>query len=69
MGSDVILAHRIVDYAKGGYKLCISDNYKKMKNTKFGKFVNLECSTNFKDNLKTDIYLFYNKNDKKYSRM
>ncbi|MGI0051675.1 MAG: adenylate/guanylate cyclase domain-containing protein [Nitrososphaeraceae archaeon] len=63
-GSDVILAHRIVDYAKGGYILCSSDVYKKMKNTKFGEFVNLECSTNFKHNLKTDVFLFYNKEDK-----
>jgi class 3 adenylate cyclase len=63
-GSDVILAHRIVDYAKGGYILCSSDVYKNMKNTKFGEFVNLECSTNFKHNLKTDVYLFYNKDDK-----
>jgi len=63
-GSDVILAHRIVDYAKGGYILCSSDVYKNMKNINFGEFVNLECSTNFKHNLKTDIYLFYNKEDK-----
>ncbi|HJU60021.1 MAG TPA: adenylate/guanylate cyclase domain-containing protein, partial [Nitrososphaeraceae archaeon] len=63
-GSDVILSHRIVDYAKGGYILCSSDVYKNMKNTKFGEFVNLECSTNFKHNLKTDVYLFYNKEDK-----
>jgi len=63
-GSDVILAHRIVDYAKGGYILCSSDVYKNMKNTKFGEFVNLECSTNFKHNLKTDVFLFYNKEDK-----
>ena len=63
-GSDVILAHRIVDYAKGGYILCSSDVYTNMKNTKFGEFVNLECSTNFKHNLKTDVYLFYNKEDK-----
>ena len=63
-GSDVILAHRIVDYAKGGYILCSSDVYKNMKNTKYGEFVNLECSTNFKHNLKTDVYLFYNKEDK-----
>jgi class 3 adenylate cyclase len=63
-GSDVILSHRIVDYAKGGYILCSSDVYKNMKNTKFGEFVNLECSTNFKHNLRTDIYLFYNKEDK-----
>jgi class 3 adenylate cyclase len=63
-GSDVILAHRIVDYAKGGYILCSSDVYTNMKNTKFGEFLNLECSTNFKHNLKTDVYLFYNKDDK-----
>jgi Adenylate and Guanylate cyclase catalytic domain len=63
-GDDVILAHRIVDYAKGGYILCSSDVYKNMKNIKFGEFVNLECSTNFKHNLRTDIYLFYNKEDK-----
>jgi hypothetical protein len=63
-GSDVILAHRIVDYAKGGYILCSSDVYKNMKNTKIGEFVNLECSTNFKHNLKTDLYLLYNKEDK-----
>ena len=63
-GSDVILAHRIVDYAKGGYILCSSDVYKNMKNIKIGEFVNLECSTNFKHNLKTDVYLFYNKEDK-----
>jgi hypothetical protein len=63
-GEDVILAHRIVDYAKGGYILCSSDVYKNMKNINFGEFVNLECSTNFKHNLKTDIYLFHNKEDK-----
>ncbi len=63
-GSDVILAHRIVDYAKGGYILCSSDVYKNMKNINFGEFVNLKCSTNFKHNLKTDVYLFYNKEDK-----
>ena len=63
-GSDVILAHRIVDYAKGGYILCSSDVYKNMKNIDFGKFIDLKCSTNFKHNLKTDIYLFYNKEDK-----
>jgi hypothetical protein len=63
-GSDVILAHRIVDYTKGGYILCSSDVYKNMKNINFGEFVNLECSTNFKHNLKTDVYLFYNKEDK-----
>jgi hypothetical protein len=63
-GSDVILAHRIVDYARGGYILCSSDVYKNMKNTKIGEFVNLECSTNFKHNLKTDLYLLYNKEDK-----
>ena len=63
-GADVILAHRIVDYAKGGYILCSFDVYKNMKNINFGEFVNLECSTNFKHNLKTDVYLFYNKEDK-----
>ena len=63
-GSDVILAHRIVDYTKGGYILCSYDVYKNMKNTKFGEFINLECSTSFKHNLKTDLYLFYNKEDK-----
>jgi hypothetical protein len=63
-GSDVILAHRIVDYAKGGYILCSSEVYKNMKNIDFGKFIDLKCSTNFKHNLKTDIYLFYNKEDK-----
>ena len=63
-GSDVILAHRIVEFAKGGYILCSSDVYKNMKNINFGKFVDLKCSTNFKHNLKTDIYLFYNKEDK-----
>lgn len=63
-GSDVILAHRIVDYGKGGYILCSSDVYENMKNSKFGEFVNLECSTNFKHNLKTDVYLFYNKEDR-----
>jgi class 3 adenylate cyclase len=63
-GSDVVLAHRIVDYTKGGYILCSSDVYKNMKNINFGEFVNLECSTNFKHNLKTDVYLFYNKEDK-----
>ena len=63
-GSDVILAHRIVDYAKGGYVLCTSDVYKNMKNTNFGEFINLKCSPNFKHNLKTDVYLFYNKEDK-----
>ena len=35
-----------------------------MKNINFGEFINLKCSTNFKHNLKTDIYLFYNKEDK-----
>jgi hypothetical protein len=63
-GSDVILAHRIVDYAKGGYILCSSDVYKNMKNTKFGKFLDLECPTIFKHNLKTNLYLFYNSHDK-----
>lgn len=63
-GSDVVLAHRIVDYTKGGYILCSSDVYKNMKYINFGEFVNLECSTNFKHNLKTDVYLFYNKEDK-----
>lgn len=63
-GSDVILAHRIVEFAKGGYILCSSDVYKNMKNINFGKFIDLKCSTNFKHNLKTDIYLFYNKEDK-----
>ena len=63
-GSDVVLAHRIVDYAKGGYILCSSDVYKNMKNIKFGEFVNLNCSANFKHNLKTDVYLFYNKEEK-----
>ena len=63
-GSDVILAHRIVDYAKGGYVLCTSDVYKNMKNTNFGEFINLKCSPNFKHNLKTDVYLFYNKEEK-----
>jgi class 3 adenylate cyclase len=63
-GSDVILAHRIADYAKGGYILCSSDVYTNMKNINFGEFVNLECLANFKHNLKTDVYLFYNKEDK-----
>jgi class 3 adenylate cyclase len=63
-GEDVILAHRLVDYAKGGYILCSSDVYKNMKNINFGEFLNLECSTNFKHNLKTDVYLFYNKEEK-----
>ena len=63
-GSDVILAHRIVEFAKGGYILCSSDVYNNMKNINFGKFIDLKCSTNFKHNLKTDIYLFYNKEDK-----
>src|SRR5919112_1891593 len=63
-GSDVILAHRIVDYAKGGYVLCTSDVYRNMKNTNFGEFINLKCSPNFKHNLKTDVYLFYNKEEK-----
>ena len=63
-GEDVILAHRLVDYAKGGYILCSSDVYENMKNINFGEFLNLECSTNFKHNLKTDIYLFYNKEEK-----
>ena len=63
-GEDVILAHRLVDYAKGGYILCSSDVYENMKNINFGEFLNLECSTNFKHNLKTDVYLFYNKEDK-----
>ncbi len=63
-GSDVILAHRIVDYAKGGYILCSSKVYEKMKNTKFGKFLDLECPTIFKHNLKTNLYLFYNSQDK-----
>lgn len=63
-GSDVILAHRIVDYAKGGYILCSSKVYEKMKNSKFGKFLDLECPTIFKHNLKTNLYLFYNSQDK-----
>ena len=63
-GSDVILAHRLVDYAKGGYVLCSSDVYKNMKKSNFGDFIDLKCSTNFKHNLKTDVYLFYNKEDK-----
>lgn len=63
-GSDVILAHRIVDYAKGGYILCSSKVYEKMKNSKFGKFLDLECPTIFKHNLKTSLYLFYNSQDK-----
>ena len=63
-GSDVILAHRIVEFAKGGYILCSSDVYKNMKNTNFGEFIDLKYSTNFKHNLKTDMYLFYNKEDK-----
>ncbi|HET8792381.1 MAG TPA: adenylate/guanylate cyclase domain-containing protein [Nitrososphaeraceae archaeon] len=63
-GEDVILAHRLVDYAKGGYILCSSDVYENMKNINFGEFLNLECSTNFKHNLKTDVYLFYNKEEK-----
>ena len=50
-GSDVILAHRIVEFAKGGYILCSSDVYKNMKNINFGKFIDLKCSTNFKHNL------------------
>ncbi|MDX1373442.1 MAG: adenylate/guanylate cyclase domain-containing protein [Nitrososphaeraceae archaeon] len=62
-GSDVILAHRIVDYAKGGYILCSSKVYKNMKNIKFGKFIDLACSAKFKHNLKTNVYLFYNKYD------
>ena len=63
-GEDVILAHRLVDFAKGGYILCSSDVYENMKNINFGVFLNLECSTNFKHNLKTDVYLFYNKEEK-----
>lgn len=63
-GSDVILAHRIVEFAKGGYILCSSDVFKNMKNINFGEFIDLKYSTNFKHNLKTDIYLFYNKEDK-----
>src|SRR5688500_3072039 len=63
-GSDVILAHRIVDYAKGGYILCSSEVYKNMKNINFGEFVNIDVSANFKHNLKTDVYLFYNKEEK-----
>jgi len=63
-GSDVILAHRIVDYTKGGYILCSSDVYKNMKNINFGEFVNIDVSANFKHNLKTDVYLFYNKEEK-----
>ncbi|MFB5598966.1 MAG: hypothetical protein ACE5SW_01890 [Nitrososphaeraceae archaeon] len=63
-GSDVILAHRIVNYAKGGYILCSSKVYNNMKNIKFGEFIDLACSTNFKHNLKTEVYLFYNKDDK-----
>lgn len=39
-----------------------------MKNTNFGKFIDLKCSTNFKDNLK-NIHLFYNKVDKKSLRI
>ena len=35
-----------------------------MKNINFGKFIDLTCSTNFKHNLKKDIDLFYNKEDK-----
>src|SRR5688572_9446472 len=50
-GSDVILAHRLVDYAKGGYVLCSSDVYKNMKKSNFGDFIDLKCSTNFKHNL------------------
>ena len=38
-GSDVILAHRIVEFAKGGYILCSSDVYKNMKNINFGEFI------------------------------
>jgi hypothetical protein len=63
-GSDVILAHRIVDYVKGGYVLCSSNVYKNMKKINFGEFIDLKCSTNFKHNLKTELYLFYNKEDK-----
>ena len=35
-----------------------------MKNINSGEFLNLECSTNFKHNLKTDVYLFYNKEER-----
>ena len=63
-GSDVILAHRIVEFAKGGYILCSSDVYRNMKNINFGEFIDLKYSTNFKHNLKTDMYLFYNREDK-----
>ena len=51
-------------YAKGGYILCSSKVYEMMKNSKFGKFLDLECPTIFKHNLKTSLYLFYNSQDK-----
>ena len=57
-------AHRIVEFAKGGYILCSSDVYKNMKNINFGEFIDFKYSSNFKHNLKTDMYLFYNKEDK-----
>ena len=63
-GSDVILAHRIVDYAKGGYILCSSKVYDNLKNINFGQFIDLKCPTVFKHNLKTNLYLFYNSQDK-----
>ena len=44
--------------------MCSSDVYKNMKNINFGEFIDLKYSTNFKHNLKTDMYLFYNKEDK-----
>jgi hypothetical protein len=63
-GTDVVLSHRIVDYAKGGYILCSSKVYDMLKNTDLGKFLDLECPTIFKHNLKTNLYLFYNGQDK-----
>ena len=54
----VYLAHRIVDYTKRGYILCSSDVYKNMKNINFGEFINLDCSTNLKHNLKK-MYIYF----------
>ena len=59
-GSDVILAHRIVEFAKGGYILCSSDVYRNMKNINFGEFIDLKYSTNFKHNLKTIFNNIFN---------
>ena len=71
----VYLAHRIVDYTKRGYILCSyiilcsSDVYKNMKNINFGEFINLDCSTNLKHNLKQMYIYFIIKKIKKNLRM